>query len=72
MLCSVHSSLQCRKENMKEQSLKMRRVEKMNIKNYEDDDDDDEDDTDDDEDGNDCKVGQWTPLQGCPVSAPAG
>ena len=49
---------------MKEQSLK------MNIKNYEDD--DDEDDTDDDEDGNDCKVGQWTPLQGCPVSAPAG
>ena len=56
---------------MKEQSLK------MNIKNYEDDDDeddtdDDEDDTDDDEDGNDCKVGQWPPLQGCPVSAPAG
>ena len=64
MVCSVHSSLQCRKENMKEQTLK------MNIKNYEDD--DDEDDTDDDEDGNDCKVGQWTPLQGCPVSAPAG
>ena len=55
---------------MKEQSLKMRRVEKMNIKNYEDD--DDEDDTDDDEDGNGCKVGQWTLLQGCPVSAPAG
>ena len=39
-------------------------------KNYEDDEDDD--DNDDDEDGNDCKVGQWTPLQGCPVSAPAG
>ena len=45
-----------------------------NDKNNDNDDDDknvDDDDADDDPDDKDCKVGQWTPFQGCPPSAPA-